>query len=155
MSRKKKTRKGKKYRPGVGRVHLAVGNQTIFGPLTLFLHQIRHSEIVYEDDRPVIKDFQTGQSHDAYEVLVLFAQFIKHMGQCVKRDIDVSALMVLAELINMGFDVYDDTLTKVDALVSTGHRLISLLTYPQVSFALEEAIQNRDAYLSGMKLIED
>lgn len=150
MSRKKKKpRKGKKYRPSVGRVHLAVGNQTIFGPLELFLHQIRHSELVYKNDRPVITDMQNSQDHDAYEVLVLFAQFIKHMGQCVNATIDVSPIMVLAELINMEFDVYDDTLTKVEAVVATGHKLCAVLGFEQLSLALDAAVAARDAYLAG------
>lgn len=148
MSTKKKSRKNKKYRPSVGRLHISVGNQQVFGNLTLFLHHMRHSEIVYQNGRAVVPNAAEETCYDAYEVLVLFAFFIKHMAAQVKKDIDTSALLVLAGLIDLGHDVHDDTLTKVEKLAETGQAIASVLTYDQVRVALDLAIADRDAYIS-------
>lgn len=148
MSTKKKSRKHKKYRPSVGRLHISVGNQVVFGNLTLFLHQMRHSEIVYQNGRAVVPNAAEETCYDAYEVLVLFAFFIKHMAAQVKKEIDTSALLVLAGLIDLGHDVHDDTLSKVEKLAATGQAIASVLTYDQVRVSLDLAIADRDEYIS-------
>lgn len=148
MSRKKKSRKDKKYRPSVGRLHISVGNQVVFGSLTLFLHQMRYSEIVCQNGRMVVPNAEQNICYDAYEVLVLFAFFIKHMGAEVKRDIDTTPLLVLAGLVNLGHDVYDDTLSKVEAISKTGQAIGAVLTVDQVQKALDKAIVDRDKYIA-------
>ncbi len=148
MSTKKKPRKQKKYRPSVGRLHISVGNQQVFGNLTLFLHHMRHSEIVYQNGRAVVQNAAEGTCYDAYEVLVLFAFFIKHMGAQVKREIDTSALLVMAGLIDLGHDVHEDTMRKVERISETGQAIASVLTYDQVRVALDLAISDRDEYIS-------
>ena len=148
MSRKKKCRKDKKYRPSIGRLHISVGNQVVFGSLTLFLHQMRYSEIVYQNGRMVVPNAEQNTCYDAYEVLVLFAFFIKHMGAEVKCDIDTAPLLVLAGLVNLGHDVYDDTLSKVEAISKTGQAIGAVLTIDQVQAALDKAIVDRDKYIA-------
>lgn len=147
MSRKKKCRKAKKYRPSVGMAHLAVGNQTIFGNLTLFLHQVRHSEVVFKDARMVIPNTEGTQDFDAYEVLVLYAFFIANMAQQAGKTLDTSALLVMAGLVNLGYDIYDDTLTKCDHLATIGQRLGAVLKLDKIRLALDMAYEQRDAYI--------
>lgn len=148
MSTKKKPRKHKKYRPSVGRLHISVGNQQVFGNLTLFLHHMRHSEIVYQNGRAVVPNAAEGTCYDAYEVLVLFAFFIKHMGALVRREIDTSALLVMAGLIDLGHDVHEETLSKVEKLATTGQAIGAIVTIAQATAALTQAIADRDEYIS-------
>lgn len=148
MSRKKKCRKDKKYRPSVGRLHISVGNQVVFGNLTLFLHQMRHSEIVYQNGRAVVPNAEQNTCYDAYEVLVLFAFFIKHMGTQIGISVNTAPLLVLAGLVNLDYDVYDDTLSKVEAIAKQGQAIGGQLTFDQVRIALDQAIIDRDEYIA-------
>lgn len=149
MSRKKKCRKDKKYRPSVGRLHLAVGNQVVFGPLLLFLHNVRHSEVEFNaEGRAIVPSSDRSNCYDAYEFLVLFAFFIKHTAAEIGPQVDTAPMLVLAGLIDQGHDVHDDTLTKCDRLAVDGQLVCTKLTLPQLTRALDQSIIDRDRYIA-------
>lgn len=96
----------------------------------------------------MVPNAEQNTCYDAYEVLVLFAFFIKHMGTQIGIDVDTAPLLVLAGLVNLDYDVYDDTLSKVEAIAKQGQAIGGKLTFDQVRIALDQAIIDRDEYIA-------
>ena len=134
-----KKKRNKPYIPREKKAPMIVGQQMVFAPITQFLHQIRHSEILEYRGESMIEHPAWSELYSAVPTLRLFANVFALWAAETGNTINVWPLRQLANHLVYEMPITESTLAPVERLFERMQMIGNTWTHAQTIGYLERA----------------